>query len=134
MTSNPQDNRNDGKTQPSTGLFAGGLFNAGNTGGALFGGTSQNNSIFGKNNSPTPGLFANLGQAAGNNIFPPSTSPAPQPTNTDANKGNNLFGGNTSTPSIFQNLTKAQPENPQNSKLDQNSNGSNNLGTTSQTT
>lgn len=134
MASNPQDNRNDGKTQPNTGLFSGGLFNAGNTGGGLFGGTSQNNSMFGKTNSPTPVLFANLGQAPGNNLFPPSTSPAPQPTNTEASKGNSLFGGITSTPSIFQNPPKAQPENPQNTKLDQNSNGLNNLGTASQTT
>lgn len=135
MASNPQDNRNDGKTQPSTGLFGGGgLFNAGNTGVGLFGGTSPNNSLFGKTNSPSTGLFANLSQAPGNNLFPPSTSPAPQPTNTEANKGTSLFGGITSTPSLFQDLPKAQPENPQNTKLDQNSNGSNNLGTASQTT
>lgn len=136
MASNPQDNRNDGKTpQPNTGLFGGaGLFNSGNTGAGLFGGTSPNNSLFGKSTSPGTGLFANLGQTPGNSLFPPSTAPAPQPINADANKGTSLFGGITSTPSLFQNLPKAQPENPQNTKLDQNSNSSNNLGTSSQTT
>lgn len=136
MASNPQDNRNDGKTtQPSTGLFGGGgLFNPGNTGVGLFGGTSPNNSLFGKSNTPATGLFANLSQAPGNGLFPSTTAPAPQPTNADANKGTSLFGGVTSTPALFQNLPKAQPENPQNTKLDQNSNSSNNLGTSSQTT
>lgn len=135
MASISQDNRNDGKSQPNNGLFSGsGLFNAGNTGAGLFGGTSPNNSLFGKSNTPATGLFTNLGNASGNSLFSSPTAPAPQPANTDANKGTPLFGGITSTPSLFQNIPKNQPENPQNTKLDQDSSSSNNLGASSQAT